>query len=322
MSYKKNFFIFSVAVLVFFAAAEIAARVLTSFFMVYDVEMAEYALRLQQSSENPFIGHVHKPGISPTRLMGVTLRTNSDGLRGPEYAVEKGAAYRIVLLGDSLTLGWGVDENKTFASSLEKKLNTRRKTEVLNFGVGNYNSEQEVNLFFERAVKYHPDEVVLFYFINDAEKTPHRSGFWFLAYSRFLTLVWSRGHALGALFSPSGKFLSYYANLYKENQEGWLRAQRALLRISRYCREQNISFRVVILPEFHNLAENPFKKEYGKVESLLDKNRIPYLDLASAFERYRDPYQFWVAPDDAHPNAKAHQLIADSIYDWKVGQLR
>ena len=50
------------------------------------------------------------------------------------------------------------------------------------FRSGNYNTTQEVNLLIDKGLKYQPDQVVLFYFINDAEPVPKKSRFPGLGY--------------------------------------------------------------------------------------------------------------------------------------------
>src|SRR5436309_1458419 len=48
---------------------------------------------------------------------------NSQGFRGRETDIPKPAGrFRIVTIGDSLTLGWGVGDNETFSARLEQLL--------------------------------------------------------------------------------------------------------------------------------------------------------------------------------------------------------
>jgi len=75
-----------------------------------------------------------------------TQRVNKLGLRGRETTVKKPAnVYRILTLGDSFTMGKGVEENETFSVQLEAMLNgspgsscKAKKVEVLNGGVDSY----------------------------------------------------------------------------------------------------------------------------------------------------------------------------------------
>lgn len=299
----------------FFFLAEGALRLYLSRVAVYDTEMSRYSLSLKVDSPNPLIGHVHKP-MSNARLMSVPVHINSDGLRDKEYPIARSNMRRIIFLGDSLTFGWGVEQLNSFESILERRLNTWSPVEVLNFGTGNYNTEQEVNLFLEKGLKYQPDKVVLFYFINDAEKTPKKSRLWFFAHSRLISFYWSRiSTTLNNLFL-SRNFNEYYSSLYRGNPEGWTRAQKAFVQLKSLCQQRNILFQVVLLPELHNLKNYPFKKEHTKLALFLESVGIDYLDISPRFEGYENPTELWVSLDDAHPNTIAHRLIAEYSLDF------
>ncbi len=299
-----------------FAMGEIALRVYTHYAIFYDVEMTRYANELKLTASDPRIGHVHKPD-SERRLMGVPVRINSDGLRDGEYPVARGDSRRIIFLGDSLTLGWGVRQEETFESLLEAELGRREPaTEILNFGAGNYNTEQEVNLFLEKGLKYRPDEVVVFYFINDAEPTPARSPWAFLGHSRMITFIWSRAKAVLSRIRPSGSFREYYAELYKDGGPGWEATKAAFRKLKDIGDTEGIALRVVLLPELHDLADYPFTREHRKVRDFLGEIGIQTLDLAPYFAAESDPLSLWVALDDAHPNATAHRRIAEYALEF------
>ena len=277
--------------------------------------MSRYANELKQDSKNPAIGHIHRPRARAI-LMGVPVQINSEGFRDDDYSVERNQKYRIIFLGDSLTFGWGVRKEDSFEDRLEKTLNDRHPTEIINFGTGNYNTEQEVNLFIEKGLKYRPDKAVLFYFINDAEPLPKKSHWGFLGRSYFLTFYWSRIQALLNQFFPSRNFVSYYRALYAPDQPGWLRAKEALSTLKTVCDSNRIALQVVLLSELHRLQDYPFQKEHELVKSFLSERRIPHLDLAPLFAGETEPRRLWVARDDAHPNAVAHQLIARFTFDF------
>ena len=97
-----------VSLLIFLILLEISLQIYTRFVIYYDVEMSRYAVEVKMKSDNPKIGHVHRPNVQ-RRLMGVDVRINSDGLRDREYDVARNDSYRIAVLGDSLTFGWGVE---------------------------------------------------------------------------------------------------------------------------------------------------------------------------------------------------------------------
>lgn len=303
------------SLVIFLLMLEISLQIYTRVFIYYDVEMSRYATEIKQKSDNPLIGHVHEPDSS-AHLMGVDVEINSDGLRDEEYPVERTEKYRIAALGDSLTFGWGVEKEDTFEHLLEDMLSETRATEMINFGHGNYNTVQQVNLFKERGLKYNPDKVVVFFFINDAEVTPQRSAWTPLARLRSVTFLWSRVRGLLTRAAPEATFESFYSALYEDDFPGFIAMKEAFVELQGICEEQGIELQVVLLPELHDLVDYPFAAEYAKVESFLRDNSISVIDLTPAFEGYENAIDLWVARDDAHPNALAHRMIAEYSRDF------
>jgi hypothetical protein len=95
-------------------------------------------------------------------------RVNKLGLRGKETTLEKPAGVvRILVLGDSFTMGKGVEDDETFAVLLEKGLNERggaacqgKTFEVLNGGVDSY-APILSNIALRRDLgKFSPDLVI------------------------------------------------------------------------------------------------------------------------------------------------------------------
>ncbi len=301
--------------IVFFALGEVLIRIYLHYNTAYDIEMTKYAMNLKNDSGNELIGHVHKPNKA-MELMNVMVDINSDGLRDTEYPLEKGDDYRIIFLGDSLTFGWGVEDKDTFATILETEISSTQPTEIINFGTGNYNTEQEINLFIEKGLKYNPDKVVLFYFINDAEITPKKSDLWFLGYSHFISFYWSRINSLLNNFFPSKSFKEYYESLYDEDQQGWINSRTAIIQLRDICRSRGIQLQVVLLPELHDVNNEIFTNVYNNLSLFLAENNIDYLNLAKLFENHPNQFELWVSSDDAHPNDVAHRKIAESSLEF------
>ncbi|MGI9308305.1 MAG: SGNH/GDSL hydrolase family protein [Gammaproteobacteria bacterium] len=300
-----------VSLLFFIVLLEVSLQIYTRMFIYYDVEMSRYAAEVKEKSANPKIGHVHKPN-SEAYLMGTDVVINSDGLRDREYPVARNDKYRIAVLGDSLTFAWGVDKEDAFEEVLEREISKKHPVEMINFGTGNYNTQQQLNLFKEKGLKYNPDKVVVFYFINDAELTPERSKWNALAWSRGITFFWSRVRGLMSRMGDSSEtFESFYAGLYEDDQPGFLATRESFLELKEICAERNIQLQVILLPELHNLVDYPFVEQYKKVSDFLAANSIDAIDLTADFQGYENPQELWVAPDDAHPNALAHGMIAE-----------
>jgi len=307
---------FLVSMLIFLVLLEVTLQVYTRVAIYYDVEMARYANEIKMPADNPKVGHYHEPNAS-AYLMGTDFKTSSHGWRDKEYDYERNDAYRVVVLGDSLTVGWGVESFEMFEYLLEERFNEARPVEMINTGNGNYNTEQQANVYFDKGREYSPDKVVMFYFINDAEVTPKQSEYQWLANSRAITFFWSRLRGLLSSPEQAQTFEGFYSALYADDQPGWLASQVAFIELRDVLQAEGVEFQVVMIPELHNVQDYPFNAIYEKVYGFLQDQGIDTLDLRGSFSAYTDdPVTLWVALDDAHPSALAHRMIADYSYDF------
>ena len=108
--------------------AEALVRIKNSSMSNYDIEMWRYARELKVPSTNPVLGHEHKKGSSAV-LQSVKIRINDLGLRGDEISQKQQGKRRILFLGSSVTLGWGVNEEETMTEN-EKWL-TKQLTKTI-----------------------------------------------------------------------------------------------------------------------------------------------------------------------------------------------
>jgi hypothetical protein len=165
-----------VTLVVSLLAAEAFLRIKNSAMTNYDIEMWRYANELKQKSDDPQIDFDHRRSQSAL-LQSTEIRLNSFGLRGPEIAPLQKDQRRILFLGGSITLGWGVAENDTLEARLERMLNDGGDAaQVLNGGVGNYNAERYVSRFFKELMPLKPTDIVVHYFLRDAEELPPGGG--------------------------------------------------------------------------------------------------------------------------------------------------
>lgn len=102
----------------------------------------------------------------------VSIETNSLGLRSPELMQPKPAdVFRIVVLGDSVTFGWGVHAEDTYASQLAgllAALHPGQRFEVVNAGVSGYGTWQEALWLQQQVATLQPDLVIVQAHLNDA----------------------------------------------------------------------------------------------------------------------------------------------------------
>jgi len=317
-----NLLVLSVAVLIFTAVLELTVRIVFWRSLDFAMEMWKYAIELKRPVADPSLSFVHVPNRSAF-LMGVQVSINSRGLRDREYPELKPPdTYRIVMLGDSTTLGWGVEQDQTIPKILERELNRSpiagyRRCEVLNSGVGNYDTVQEVAHYrtYDRAL--HPDLVILDYFINDAEPVPSERHPALLGQSYLLAFAISRYDTLLQFAGVRPGWKDYYANLYADGRPGLLAAQQALGNLTDLTREEGTTLLVTIIPELHQInSAYPFTREQQKIKDLLAARHVPVIDLIDGLRGHGPEATLWATTTDPHPNAKANALIVSQIAPW------
>jgi lysophospholipase L1-like esterase len=307
-------------VLIFCAAMEIALRMIFVRSLDFSMEMWKYAVQLKEPVANLELSFIHVPNRSAF-LMGVPVSINSHGLRDREYAEAKPpGTYRIVMLGDSTCFGWGVPLDQTVAKILERNLNATSLPpymhfEVLNAGVGNYNTVQEVAHYQSYDRSFHPDLVILEYFINDAEPVPSEQHAWLLGRSYLVAFTISRLDTLLQFAGLRPRWDEYYASLYGRRQPGFRAANRALAKLALLTRANHAELVVAMLPELHQINDDyPFLREQQKIQEVLEAMHVPVINLIDGLRGQGPESSLWVTPEDPHPNGKANQLIAAQIF--------
>lgn len=289
----------------------------------------------------PFLGHELIPNTR-AKILGKDVNINSAGFRGSEFKLEKPEdTFRIIVLGDSFTFGHGVSDNEAYPNQLEFVLNQAKqskKYEVLNFGVDDYNTQQEFALLKMRGFAYNPDMIIIGFYYNDIEvkrlnpdpaepdkvnHVQHRKKLSeyindFKRNSYFIRFLSPRVNALLRMmgiesFGTTGQLNDFLA---KENIAGWKESQRVLLEIKKETQQRGANLVVVLLVDALRLDQNyPFRQTHEVVKKFLKGNDIIALDLRDKFDG-KDLSRYKVSLLDAHPNAELHGLYAEEIFKF------
>lgn len=96
-----------------------------------------------------------------------SIHINSNSLRGPEIGPKE--SLRILVLGDSVTVGFEVEYDETYAMQLQKLLSEQlnRPVEVINAGVRGYGTDQSYLYYKERGKLLQADIVLFLHIAND-----------------------------------------------------------------------------------------------------------------------------------------------------------
>ncbi len=147
--------------------AELASRLVVPSYMVRPHPKGLYV-------SDPDLGYVLAKNYDARHQhpeYDMTIHTSSDGLRGKEITSKSPDTFRILVLGDSIAWGYGVDLTDSFPHQLEQRLNDRLSPgfEVLNAAIPGYGTAQELVLLQKLGLDYEPDLVIVGLFVeNDA----------------------------------------------------------------------------------------------------------------------------------------------------------
>ncbi len=250
--------------------------------------------------------------IEPPELeYAVSYRFNAHGCRGPDVASERPAGRRrVLMLGDSYTLGVGVHEEDSFAVQLQSLLNSPAAAgrgesyEVVNCGVSGYATKQERQLFEILGPDLRPDIVVLTMVLNDDRswRTDVANGN-VLNSSKYERLFRSFGLAKAAAGSVSAQPIDFRGSLAE------------VLTLKQLV--EDAGARLVVI-SFRNqpLWYGDWKNLADTMSAGLAGTGVPFLDVGDELVNEEKWRELLVHADgDYHPNEIAHRSAAEQIVE-------
>lgn len=292
----------------------------------YVNEMQKYGLLLVRDPA----GYFRHPLSTSAVLQGVTVRFNSLGMRGEEPRSPKPAGiFRILCLGDSVTLGPAVTEDAIYPSRLGALLDDGR-IDVVAAGVAGWNTVEEEHFLAANIERIDPDLVVLLYVSNDNEplepwrraQQPPESR-WAAVY-RALVLH-SRLFEWAAFTTKRLRGVDWAGlrEVHRWNEElraagppfsptdpGWLESRAALGRLLALTRAHGARLAIFL----YNLEDwPPAPTARDRLEEFGQETGVPVFDTLPFFAG-PSPATLVNAPFvDPHPNAEGHALLATGM---------
>ncbi len=124
------------------------------------VQVGPHPPLIFQTSNNPEISYELVSKIERVAYRS-TVKTNALGLRSEEVNPSRP---HFAVIGDSITFGYGVENDETIAARLEQKL---PQYQFLNTGVPGYHLGQETALYKEKVAALKPIGIILVFHPND-----------------------------------------------------------------------------------------------------------------------------------------------------------
>lgn len=312
--YALTFFAILFSTLVALAFCEIVLRVKHNFIPHYDIEMGKYAKTLKVKVLNKKINHIHKKNES-TILQKVLITTNSNGQRNKEINNDILESYdrKFLIIGSSITLGWGVEQSKTFSSRLNDISKEKGKNWIfINGGIGNYNTERYINNYFENWIDLEVTDIIINFFVNDTEVLTNKKTNFLVKHSHFAVVVWKLINSYKSSLNKEN-LVNYYEKLYEDDFIGYQKAKDNLIKLNKHCKIKKINCYLINMPDIHQLKPYKLKFINNKMSNFSKSIDLKYFDLLSTLQSPEEK-KFWNKYNDPHPNEYAHNLIAKSIF--------
>lgn len=276
----------------------------------------------------------------------VLMQINSLGYRGPEIVQPKPPArFRILALGDSITMGEGVQEEETFVRRLEADLRSDRpEVEVVNGGVGDTGTKEQVDGFRERGRLLDPDVIVVGFYLNDSRPPWGFAGElgargWLRRHSRLVDLLyknllfWRWIHEQGQerfawvglrntvdWQGDPGAFSMLVSAAKFDWGSAWDPASWSTLyqqfsELKTLAEGRKIVF--VVFPVMYQV----YSQHYDAAPQIFARNLaarlgFSYLDLLPLLRAHANEAGDRLFYDDCHPTPAGHELIARDLADF------
>jgi len=261
---------------------------------------------------------------SVTVFKGAKFTTNAWGMRDKAYQKAKPpGTYRMVLLGQSVGQGSGVEDAQVYEAVTEARLNREKAGatirggaapvqhwEILNFANGGFGPVRKVAKLDREGFDFSPD-AVLYVSISDFE--------WLM-----VELLSEQADLPPEKRIPYPEIQALRKQAGVTNDMPKVVAERklrphleeALTFLYRHtvesCRARGVRplYAMLAQPE-----DNPALVPVMAKELALAKQAgFEVIDLRDVYAGQKNIEQFWVAKFDHHPNAQAHKMIADRLY--------
>jgi lysophospholipase L1-like esterase len=321
---RIKIFLFLSAMLIFsFFALELILRLADPLGVAYFSEVTRY-FKTHIPKEN--YSYIHPAGMDE-KFQGVPIRTNSHGLRGPEFSKKKPEGKRrILILGDSVVLGWGVEYEQTFPALLQNYLDMEGfETELIPAGVSSWNTRTEYEYFRTTAIDFEPDMVILIIVSNDTD--PKENSNIEIGKDELLKLVykpntdqdifrktWFKLVDLSYVF----RHIQFIVKIIQERDQNstaspddltWKDSQMALEKFEVLCGYEKIKFIPFIFADEINSKKHPIYSLYRDHFEASVVNYQTFPGMLFEEGKYRN------SVIDNHPNSAGHEIMAERIFE-------
>jgi lysophospholipase L1-like esterase len=275
------------------ASVEIAVRIISP----VNLDFFNWQ-KIRRVAQPPETGFEYIPGGRNDLYVGVPVQINSIGLRDVEISIPKPpGTKRVLVVGDSVTFGFGVRLEETYLKILERELNTRtrgkEKYEVINGGMEGTALRRHRRFIESKAPQLQPDLVIVAVSMNDI--VDHRT--------RQVESD-SRGFSDRSPLRRLNTFLLFHSQAY----------------LASYMRLKSLLYRFGVLDfdEQHWFELDILKSTPAQMEGAWSSTRAVLSDIVELARERDYPLMFVVFPMEIQLNDRAIELYRREL-DLDIG---
>jgi hypothetical protein len=294
-----------------FLILELILRISIGQLSYFNEQKAFEDINIVELSLNQSLGYKLKPNFNGF-FRGKEFITNKFGFRSKEFK-KTGKKKKVIGLGDSVMMGWGIEQSSHFLSQLEKEL----PIEFYNLGVVGYNTRQELLTLKKYIDMINPSCIVFLFVANDSYPN----------WNRYQKLpVNSYSYLFNLLQVMFKKIVIKDKKLYTlkrlNNLERKYSLENELSELIKFVKNKNINM-ITLLDSRYQIKEF----SHDMIERKMVKHGIKTLDLFKEL-RSKEPHKkFLLGPHskdehntklligngDGHPNKHWHLKVKELV---------
>lgn len=252
-----------------------------------------------------------------TSVCGIQYRTTSLGTRGAG-AVAATDGDTVLVVGDSVTFGWGVRETEAWPAQLQGLLRSGgRTTTVVNGGVPGYGVAETVARLGQLLPLLRPQRVLIGYYPNDPASSDSQTRSPGAAWSALWRRVGPRVRRLQVSSGSAPTAAEAMTHLHEDGSATWRRVTDGFAKAAALCRQAGVSCDVVLLPALYG-EPYALADVHTRVAAAAEGAGLGAVDLTPSVAG-TDHRSLWVTADDAHPGAEGHRRYAEALARWFLG---
>lgn len=253
----------------------------------------------------------------------VLKRTDESGFL--KYSSGSKSKNKILFLGDSATMGIGVENDSTFAGILN---NSSNMITILNPSLIGYSSHDYKNIV-EKLIANEKNEslikhIYIFWCLNDVYSNLPVSNSPEIANDSFWNevVIFLRNnshfyHLLKSLISDRPKaYYLYDKNFYRSEDKHFKQALADLIEIDSLAKENHLNVDLFLLPYEYQLRDNKYGKRNSPQNLLTEKLKSTSMmthDCAAAFNIDENVDDYYLFGDGIHFSILGHKSMAKFI---------